>query len=126
MDSFTEGQVVRMAAEWNAYRKTCPDGSPDGNACTVGNMPCATATCEDDGICSYDESSCEGKGIFELTLVTDDSHWETRWDVKDECDGNKVVLTGGPYESGPGTYVERAEIGNSRFTLTIYDSYGEY
>jgi hypothetical protein len=82
-----------------------------------------TATCENDGICSYDESSCEG--IFEFTLVTDNWPGETSWDLQDECDGNNVELSGGSYLSKLTTYIERAEIGNSRFKLTIYDSWGE-
>jgi hypothetical protein len=97
----------------------------DNNDCTGGELKCATgtATCENDGTCSYDESSCEG--IFEFTLVTDSWPGESSWDVKDECDGNKVVLSGGSYLSKLTTYFERAEIGNSRFKLTINDSWGE-
>jgi hypothetical protein len=64
------------------------------NDCTGGDLSCATGTCENDGTCSYDESSCEG--IFEFTLVADSYPNESFWDVKDECDGNKVVLSGGP------------------------------
>jgi hypothetical protein len=93
----------------------------DDNDCT--GLACATGTCENDGTCSYDESSCEG--IFEFKLVTDNWPGETSWYVEDECDGNKVVLSGGSYVSKLTTYIERAEIGNSRFKLTINDSWGE-
>jgi hypothetical protein len=93
----------------------------DDNDCT--GLACATGTCENDGTCSYDESSCEG--IFEFKLVTDNWPAETSWYVEDECDGNKVVLSGGSYVSKLTTYIERAEIGNSRFKLTINDSWGE-
>jgi hypothetical protein len=95
----------------------------DDNDCTGGGLACATGSCENDGTCSYDESSCEG--IFEFTLVTDNFPGESSWNVQDECNGNNVVLSGGPYQSQLATYVERVEIGNSRFKLTINDSWGE-
>ncbi len=130
INHFTEGQAVRMAAMWNAYREgATPEPTPaptptcdDDNDCTGGEFACATGTCENDGTCSYDENSC--KGIFEFTLVTDKYPAESSWEVKDECDGNKVVLSGGSYLSALASYVERAEIGYSRFTLTVNDSYG--
>jgi hypothetical protein len=112
-----------ISAAFGSCSSETPEPCDDDNDCTGGELACATGTCENDGTCSYDENSCEG--IFKFTLVTDNWPAESSWEVKDECDANKVVLSGGSYLSELTTYIKRAEIGYSRFILTVNDSYGE-
>jgi hypothetical protein len=50
---------------------------------------------------------------------------ETTWAVKDVCDGNRVVESGGPYSAQSTTYTETADLGDSMYALYIYDSYGD-
>jgi hypothetical protein len=106
----------------------CEEGVDCGPECINDNycqdyaLSCVIPSCENDGTCRYDESSCEG--IFELTFLIAGIPEESSWVVVDECDGNKVVLNGGPWGDEEAWY-EREEIGNSRFTLTVKDSFGE-
>ena len=60
-----------------------------------------------------------------MSLSTDDWPAETTWDLKDTCDGNKIVASGGPYAMAGETYTETKSLDSSRYTLTVRDSYGK-
>jgi hypothetical protein len=94
----------------------------ESSDCDLGPA-CAAATCESDGTCSYDTSSCDG--YFVMTLKTDSYPAETTWQLVDDCDNGKVVMEGGPYSSPLTTYTEERELGESKYTLNVYDEYGD-
>jgi outer membrane biosynthesis protein TonB len=64
-------------------------------------------------------------GEFALRLRTDAYPEETSWAVKDVCDGDKLVLSGGPYSDKNTVMLENGTLGQSKYTLFVYDSYGD-
>jgi hypothetical protein len=97
---------------------TCCEDSQCNNA-----DECAIATCESDGTCSYDTSSCDGN--FRMTLKTDYWPGETTWELVDDCDNGNVVMTGGPYSARNTFHYQQEDIGKSQYTLNVYDDWGD-
>jgi hypothetical protein len=64
-------------------------------------------------------------GNFILTVFTDNYPGETTWELVNDCDDGNVVLSGGNYSTKATTYVEESQIEQSRYTLNIYDSFGD-
>jgi hypothetical protein len=68
--------------------------------------------------------SCQ-QGYFVMTVNTDNYPSETRWELVDDCDNGNIVMQGGPYSSTSTQYIENSQVGESQFTLHVYDAYGD-
>jgi hypothetical protein len=93
------------------------DGNPIGSA--QGNFGAVSETFFFGGSCPVPS------GEFTLKLTTDRYPRETTWEVKDVCDGNKVVLSGDSYSDRFTLFTETATLGQSEYALYMYDSYGD-
>jgi hypothetical protein len=60
-----------------------------------------------------------------VSLISDAWPGETSWAVKDVCDNNRVVLSGGPYTNANSLMTETGSLGQSTYALYVYDSYGD-
>lgn len=82
VDNFTPLQVIRMQAQWEAYR-----ANDDPPPSSVTFSPTAALTV-------FDGTCPEGTTLFEVSITFDRYPQETFWKLKDTC-ANEVILSGG-------------------------------
>lgn len=82
VDNFTPLQIIRMQAQWEAYR-----ANDDPPVLSVTFAPTAAPTV-------FDGTCPEGTTLFEVSITFDRYPQETYWKLKDTCT-NEIILSGG-------------------------------
>ena len=115
-------------AKVSVYRASCSSGSCNSgcssNSDCVSQQSCASGICNADGTCSFDTSQCLSSTL-RMEVSTDYYPEETTWQITDDCNGGAVVMSGGPYNDDNRLYVHEKAVKPSKYTVRVYDSWGD-
>jgi len=94
------------------------DDCNDNSSCTDDVCNTSTGTCF-----NVPNDTCSG--VLKMTLLTDNYPSDISWNIVDNCNANKVVMSGGDYTDKTETFDHEVNMPPSEYTLTINDSYGD-
>ena len=95
------------------------------NARVINENRVAIAGYKSSGVSPPPTGCATGEKLAKVAIKTDNYPGETTWNIKNDATG-QVVLSGGPYSTTGSTItIEECLNGNSGYTFTINDSWGD-
>jgi hypothetical protein len=129
MNTFTDGQRVRMRSHWDSFRKI---GAPTPSHLTDPpvSAPSLTTPAPSPLVSPPTTKECRvGEYEVLISIQLDEAPSETMWELRTTCGEQSVKLEGGPYtdplSSGAIVEISNCLPDDQEYEFSIYDEYGD-